>query len=208
MQGLKGQEEIATKEFSEVTRRYGPKHPNYISAQSNLGSATQAYKNRIKQVVTGLADTYKQAQSDQTEIERSLVISKREIQDINRKGYELSQLQREAKTNRELYDLFFQRFRETNETDFSSANASFVDYATRSYVPVKPKKVLIVVLAGLLSLILVVMLALLRDALDNTVRSAGELEEKLRQGILGVIPLEQSNNKNQEVVTSQLYLSK
>ena len=208
VQGLKSQEEIATKDFSEVTRRYGPKHPNYISAQSNLDSATRAYKNRIKQVVTGLADTYKQAQSDQAEIERSLVISKREIQDINRKGYELSQLQREAKTNRELYDLFFQRFRETNETDFSSANASFVDYATRPYVPVKPKKALIVVLAGLLSLILGVMLALLREALDNTVRSAGELEEKLRQGILGVIPLEQSNNKNQEVVTSKLYLSK
>jgi len=208
VQGLKGQEASAMKDFSEVTRRYGPKHPNYISSQSNLSSATQAYRNRIKQVVAGLTGTYRQAQADQAEIERSLVISKREIQDINRKGFELSQLQREAKTNRELYDLFFQRFRETNETGFSTANASFVDHATRSYVPVKPKKTLIVVLAGVLSLMLGVMLAFLREALDNTIRSAGELEEKLHQGILGVLPLETTKGKQQDQAASHFYLSK
>jgi len=207
-QDLKSQEAKADNEFSELKRRYGPKHPRYIGSQSKVDSASQSFRNRVMQMVTGLNDIYRQASVDQIEIERSLTKSKQEIQDLNRKGYELSQLEREAQTNRDLYDLFFQRFRETNETDFSTANARFVDHAARPYVPVKPKKLLIVALAGVLSLMLGVMLAFLREALDNTVRSAGELEEKLHQGILGVLPLEKVDTKKAGEAVSHLYRSK
>ena len=121
-------------------------------------------------------------------------------------SYELSQLQREVSTNKQLYDLFFQRFQETNQTDFAAANARFVDFAERPYIPVKPKKVLIVGLAGVLSVIVGVLLAFLRSALDNTIRVAEELEEKLEQSVLGVVPFEKKLDPGVEV--AKLYFDK
>jgi succinoglycan biosynthesis transport protein ExoP len=101
--------------------------------------------------------------------------------------------------------MFFQRFQETNQTDFAAANARFVDLATQPYVPVKPKKALIVALAGVLSVMAGVMLAFLRAALDNTIRVAEDLEQKLGQSVLGVLPLE---SQKKGVVISSLYLQR
>jgi polysaccharide biosynthesis transport protein len=205
-QSMKREEAGAENAFDEVKKRYGPKHPKYIAARSNMDSATAAYRARVKSIVSGFADKYRQALSDQREIEAELVISKREIQDINRKSYELSQLQREVTTNRQLYDMFFQRFQETNQADFAAANARFVDVAERPFSPVKPRKTLIVGLAGVLSVIVGVLIALLRAALDNTIRVAEELEEKLSQSVLGVIPFERK--LADDVNASVLYFNK
>ena len=205
-QNLKQEEAGAQNAFDEVKKRYGPKHPKYIAARSNMDSATAAYRARVVSMVSGFEDLYRQALSNQREIEAELRVSKRQIQDINRKSYELSQLQREVKTNRQLYDMFFQRFQETSQTDFAAANARFVDVAELPFSPVKPRKTLIVGLAGILSVIIGVLIALLRAALDNTIRVAEELEEKLGQHVLGVVPFEKKFNEDTKV--AQLYFDK
>ena len=205
-QNLKQDEAAAENRFNEVGKRYGPKHPKYIAAQSQLSSTRESFRARVRQIVAGFEDQYRQALADQRGIERSQELAKQEIQDINRKTYQLSQLQREANTNRQLYDMFFQRFQETNQTDFAAANARFVDKATRPYSPVKPRKPFIVGLAGALSLVVGVLLAFLRAALDNTIRVAEQLEERLGQGVLGVVPFETEMAKQANMAT--LYFSK
>lgn len=205
-QSLKGAEALAEKTFNEVTRRYGPKHPTYISASSKFASSEEAYRSRVRQIIEGFDEQYQQALADQRDVERALAASKSKIQDINRTTFELTQLQREVETSRQLHDMFFQRFQETNQTDFAAANARFVDSAIPSYDPVKPQKMLIVGLAGVLSVLLGVGLAFLRAALDNTIRVAEQIEEKLGQSVLGVIPLEGKLGKN--VSATSLYLQK
>lgn len=207
-QKLKQDEADAENNFSEIVKRYGPKHPKYIAAKTRLETAKQAYQHRVHQIISGFKEDYDQALADQKQIESQLAKSKQEIQEINRKQFKLAELQREVETNRELYNMFFQRFKETSEaTDFKAANARFVDHAERSYVPVKPRKLLITGLAGVLAVMFGVLLAFLRAALDNTIRVAGEIEEKLGQSVLGVLPLEAGLLK-QGVNISRLYLEK
>jgi len=102
--------------------------------------------------------------------------------------------------------MFFQRFQETNQTDFAAANARFVDIATRPYDPVKPRKTLIVAVTAIASLFVGIVLAFIRVALDNTIRVAEDLEEKLHQGVLGVIPFERTLSDNANI--SKLYFEK
>jgi len=205
-QRLKEEQGSVENAFIELKKRYGPKHPKFIAAESKADSARMSYQRRVQQIVEGFKEQYEQALSDQRQVERSIESSKLEIQDINRKNYELSQLQRAVQTNHQLYDMFFQRFQETNQTDFAAANARFVDLAMQPYEPVKPKKMLIVALAGVLSVMVGVMLAFLRAALDNTIRVAEEMEEKLNQSVLGVVPLEKKVAKGQS--GANLYLAK
>ncbi|MBT7371648.1 MAG: polysaccharide biosynthesis tyrosine autokinase [Gammaproteobacteria bacterium] len=200
-QKLKQEEELAATNFFGVQQRYGPKHPNYINADSQAKSAQLAYRQRVSLLVSGFEEKYQQAQANQRDLEGDLANSKSEIQEINRKSYQLSQLQREVDTSRQLYDLFFQRFKETNETDFAAANARFVDNATRSFDPVKPRKMVILAAALSVSFMVGVMLSLLRATLDNTIKLAEQIEEKLHQAILGVVPWEKKRVENTNIST-------
>jgi hypothetical protein len=62
---LKSQEANAEDDFSEIRLRYGPGHPRYLGSRSKFESASQAFRSRVQQLVTGLSDTYRQAQLDQ-----------------------------------------------------------------------------------------------------------------------------------------------
>ena len=199
-QNLKRTEADAENHFSQIIQRYGPKHPKYIAAKSQLDAARLAYRQRVKQVVQGFEDDYKQALANQQQLEKQFVESKRNMQEIQRKQTHLSELERDVKTNKQLYDMFFQRFKETSEVNFQSANARFVDHADVPEIPVKPRKMMITGLAGVLSMMFAVLLAFARNALDNTIKVASEVEEKLGQPVLGVIPLDETGKKSGEHV--------
>lgn len=204
-QRLKEREGEAGQELSELSQRYGPKHPKRIAAASNLDESREVYRRQVRKVVSGFEKAYGQALADQRQLEQELERSKGEIQGINRKRYELSQLEREVQTNRQLYDLFFTRFKETNTADFAAANARFVDQAVLPFSPVKPRKAIILLLSILLAGVVGVMLAFLRDMLDNTVKSAGEIEAKLNQPVIGVLP-KVKTSKNANLVMSEAVL--
>ena len=186
---LKAKETEERQKLTEISKRYGPKHPRRITAESNLNEAVSAFRNQVRNVVAGFEEAYVKAVSDQREIQRLLDQSKSEIQSISRKQYELSQLEREVQTNRQLYDLFFTRFKETNVSNqFGAAIARFVDRAIRPGKPVWPDQQIALILSVLLSGIAGAGLALLRDHLDKTIRSPSDVEEKLQQPLVGTLP--------------------
>ena len=55
--------------------------------------------------------------------------------------------------------------------------------------PNKPKKALVISLVFVLSLVIGVLAAFILDALNNTVRNAADVEEKLQAPLLGMLPL-------------------
>lgn len=206
-QRLKENEAEARQELSQLSKRYGPKHPRLIAAQSKFDEARQVYRRQVVKVVSGFEKMFMQAQADQRELEQALERSKSGIQGINRKRYELSQLEREVQANRQLYDMFFTRFKETNTADFEAANARFVDRAIEPFSPVKPRKTFILLLSAVLAGIVGILLAFLRDILDNTVKSSLEVEAKLGQPVIGVMP-KVNTKKNVNLVMSEAVLDK
>lgn len=192
---LKANETDANQTLSKLSRRYGPKHPQWIAARTNADQASIAYRDQVRVVVSGFEERYLQAAAEQRQIENRLAQSKNEIQGISRKQYELSQLEREVQTNRQLYDMFFTRFKETNNSQFGAAVARFVDYALVPTKPIEPKVGRLVLIAAMLSLAAGIGLALLRSFLDNTIKSAGEVELKLSQTVIGTLPLVKKEDK-------------
>ena len=206
-QNLKVEEAAARNNFEEATKRYGPLHPRYVAAETQMASTRGAFQSRVLKVVKGFEDTYQQALANQKAVEDSLEESKQEVQQINRKSYELSQLERTVATNKQLHDTFFRRFQETNRADFSIPSARFIDHAKRSYAPVKPQKALIISGVFVVGFLVGILLAILRYTLDRTIRVAAQVEDKLGQPALGVIPFEQMGTKD-PTFGPQLYLSK
>ena len=112
------------------------------------------------------------------------------MQALSSKEYKLKELQQDVDTKRALYDQFYTRFSETNATgDLKTANARITDKASIANLPVKPKKKLIIALAFVVSFMFAVMVAFLLNALDNTVKTSLEVEQKLGETLLGILPL-------------------
>ncbi|SER14631.1 capsular exopolysaccharide family [Amphritea atlantica] len=197
VQSLKGSVLQVELKKSELAKRYGPKHPKMQAAQSELENARRSLNSQILSVVNGIENEYKLALSAERSLQAAVNKTKQDLQSINRKDYRLKELEKEVDANRQLYDTFFTRLSETNATgDLQSANARVSDPAQPPQKPAKPKKGLIMALAFVVSIMFGVMFSFLLEALNNTLKSAQDVENKLDATMLGLLPKLPNKGKN------------
>ncbi|MDD2720000.1 MAG: polysaccharide biosynthesis tyrosine autokinase [Gallionella sp.] len=177
------------RKVSELSNRYGPQHPKLIQAQAELKQAKANLHAQVADVVSGFEREYEMARANEGAIAGAVAEAKNAIQGSNRKEYELTALEREVKTNRELYDMFMGQLKGTAAVgDMQTVVARVVDPAIVSDAPIKPRKLLIAGFTLLVSLMLGVAVAFLLEYLDNSVRSAQDAERKLGLPLLAAVP--------------------
>jgi len=189
VQTLKGTELQLERRVAELAQQYGEKHPKMAAAQTELDSARANTMRQIRLVIDGIQKDYEAARSTVATLQASLREAESKVQNIGGKEYGLEALKRDVESNRQLYQLFLTRFK---ETDVSQTNQStvgrVVDPAVVSSAPAKPKKNLIVAIALVLGLMFSTMLAFLLEHLDNTLKTSEDVEQKLGMTLLGVLP--------------------
>jgi len=183
----------ARRKVSELSKRYGPKHPKMIVAVTDLKAAETVLRKQIDTIVKSVAKEYELTKTEESNISQAMNRTKNQVQnsvrDVNKKSYKLAALQREVETNRQLYEVFLTRFKETAATsDLHPVNARVIDKAIVPRGPYKPNRQKIILMALILSLMSGVGIALLIEHLDNTFKNSALLEEKLRLPVLGVLP--------------------
>ena len=199
VQRLKEQEAQADQKLSELSKRYGPKHPKIIAAREELSAARGNTGQQVSKVVEGVRREYEIAKATETALTQELDDLKQNMQGINRKEYKLSELERAVEINRQLYDTFFSRIKETSETsDLQTPLARVIDKAVQPIDPVSPKRGLLVLLSAILGVVLGVMLAFLKEIIDNTVRNPDDVRNRLGQQLLGVLPLLKDKKERSE----------
>ena len=191
VQRLREAEADAEKRVSELSNKQGPEHPRMIQAQAELKQARENTRREVESVVASLKNEYEIARANEQALESGLSQAKGAVQSINRKEFELAALERAVATNRQIYDLFLNRFRETRASRDLQANAvaRISDEARPAQYPVKPKKEQIISIALVIGLLVGALVALLLERLDNTLKSADDVEEKLGQPMLTTLPL-------------------
>ena len=189
IQKLKENQAQAEQKARELARRYGPKHPKMIAANTELESIDENIRYQVEQIVSGVEKEYEVARANERSLQNAVDDARSSVQTINSKQFRLQALEREVRTNKDLYDAFFKRIQETSATsDLQAANARIVDFAYPAEDPVKPKKKLIIGIAALISLLLSCGMAYLLEMLNNTIRTAKDVEEKLNLPVLGLLP--------------------
>ena len=181
------------RKISELSKRYGPKHPKMIAVVAELKTVDTNLRKQINNIVQSVAKEYEIARAEESHLNQAINRTKNRVQnqarDTNRISYKLAALQREVETNRQLYEVFLTRFKETAATrDLQPVNARIIDTAVVPRGPYKPNRKRIVQIALVLSLLFGIGLALLIEHLDNTFKDSSLMEEKLRLPVLGVLP--------------------
>lgn len=192
VQRLKEIELDAERKVSELSKRYGSKHPNMIAATTELKTARANTTKQIRQVVIGITKEYEVALANVQALEQALREKEEQIQEINRNEYQLGVLQREVEVNRQLYDLFLTRFKETDASQdiqaLQSKIGQVIEPALVASTPYKPRKKLIVAISLVLGLLFSTLLAFLLEYLDNTIKNGEDVEQKLGLPLLGTLP--------------------
>ena len=205
IQNVKRDVVIVERKLSELSEVYGPKHPKIISASAELITVKNNLNKQIKGLITGIEKELNRVTRTVGALENDLNNIRARYQDITRKETQYNQLKREVETNRNIFNTFLSRSKETEVTsDFTSAAARFTDRAYAPNNPSKPNKKLIVVLAFVASFIFAIVMSFIFDALNDTVKTKPDVESKLAQRMLGLLP--QVNLPKKSVLPMHAYL--
>ncbi|PMZ91436.1 MULTISPECIES: polysaccharide biosynthesis tyrosine autokinase [unclassified Pseudomonas] len=189
IQQLKADETKARAKVEERSKRYGAQHPQMEAVRAELNAASASLHGQIVQVVAGIERNYQLAVANQKTLQASFNRVQSQQQSVSRKEFKLRELKSEVDANLSLYNAFANRLKETAATsDLDIVSVRIVDPAIVPTMPVGQRKVLVVTLTAMLCLILAAALTLLFEALNNTFKSADQVEEQLNIPVLGVAP--------------------
>ena len=196
---LKSQETKAELAVSELGKRYGPRHPKMVAAQSDLDAVRASLLTQMKRVASTIESDYLAALSKERTLENNLASARDSARDINRMEFTLKEIEREVETNRALYTTFYERISETSATgDLQTANARVIDPAVRPDSPTSPNRKLFILLAFAAALSFGVGVVLLRDFLDSKIKNAEDVDRKLKSPMLALLPLLKLGKKSEE----------
>ncbi|CAH1578599.1 GumC family protein [Vibrio rotiferianus] len=186
---LKHSEAQVQKSLSELSQRYGPKHDKMIQATAQLKSI----QSRVRQLIQELSMSKQQdllaAQAQENLLRTELNNKKSDFQSLGKQKAKYDQLKREVETNKNLYETFLSRQKETTATsDYKNVTARFTDQAIIPLLPVAPKRIKLVAIASIFGFIIACVLTVIIETLRNVVRTPQEVEEKLGVICLGSIP--------------------
>lgn len=199
LQGLKKEYASVESEYAQLSKVYKPDYPKMVKLREQSNQLKMRIDSETKKALEGLRVDYEAAVRKESYLSSALDKHKSEVMGQNEKMIQYSILKREAETNRELYTSLLQRLKEVGVS--ASLTASNIQILDRAEVPLKPykpnknKNFMIALLVGLFGGI---GLAFFAEYLDNTVKTADDVEREVALPSLGLVPeLGKTNGKNQ-----------
>lgn len=194
IQRLREQEAQRQRELSEAQKKYGDRHPTITGLKADLDALRGKIADEIRRVAESIANDAEATAAGVRALERDLEGLRQQTNVAGEADVRLRELERQADAARGLYEAFLSRFkRETQQEGVQRANARLVSKAEIPTAPSAPPVNAILTMTTLLALSAGVGLVFLLDRLDNSIRSADDLEDIAGTPTVGVIPLERAS---------------
>jgi capsular exopolysaccharide synthesis family protein len=196
-----------------LTRK--PGHPEYREAESQLESAREQLAGHYSTILERVRSRYQTAVAQERYLARELGQKRKDAADLGRRAGSYEVARGETEARQRIYDLAVQRLEEIDlSANVLSNNLRVVDEAIVPASPISPRKTLNLAAGIILGLFLGLGAVFLLDYLDNTVKSAEDIEHDLDLNLLAVVPRRRSRDGRavkealQTLRTSVLFSSK
>jgi succinoglycan biosynthesis transport protein ExoP len=197
IQDILKQQSALSAQYTDAVNQYGPKYPKVVRLQAQLKDLDGLVAREKANIANQMEAEYHGSRQRELLLKNALDAQKTETNQMAEKLVQYNILKREADTNKQLYDGMLQKLKEAGITaGLRSSNIRVVDPALIPSGPSRPNKTRNVMLSILVGLIGGIGLALLREYLDNTVKTPDDVETLARLPSLAVVPsLSNSNGK-------------
>ena len=165
-----------------------------LAADSDLSSANSELNSQINKILETVQFRYNAALAEVDSIQQRIDLAQSQFYEGNRKGDRYFELKSEVESAQRLFDLFFERTKETTETiDLQSAHARILSQAEDPLEPSKPKKAMLFLLAGLGSLMLSILYYIMRELFNTGIRDGEDVHQRIGLPLLGTLPIIKKN---------------
>lgn len=186
---LKAQLTDVGRHLADLTARYGDNYPLVLDAKNVAAGVEAKFTAEMQNIVTGLTNDVEAERARETTLRNDLTTLEGRAHELDRAQVHLLQLEQEAKANRELYEHFSMRAKETSvQKYFEEADARILSPALVPKTPDFPNTPRIVELAGLAALFGAIALSMLLESFDHTFNDVDELEREMDVLSFGLIP--------------------
>jgi succinoglycan biosynthesis transport protein ExoP len=193
IQSLKTQLAELERRRAQLSERYGEKHPDMLTVNAQIHDATRQLDLEMGRVGDGIRHEYESARLEETTLAAALEEQKGAATDLDRKNVTYTVLQREAETNRELYQTLLKREKELQVLANSRGNnVRLVEAATIPGAPFSPNLRRAATLGGIVALLMAIGLVLALDYLDDTIKTPEDIN-RLGLPFLALIPAVRSH---------------
>ncbi len=176
-------------QYTDALNQYGPNFPKVLRLQSQLKEIEAAAEKEKKGVIARLESEHRESRQREELLTQALDQQKVEVNQMSERMVQYSILKREAEANKALYDGLLTKLKEAGiSAGLRSSNIRVVDPAMVPQYPARPAKTRNIALSFLVGLVGGIGLALLREYMDNTVKSPDDIESLARLPSLAVVP--------------------
>ncbi len=179
----------------QLNERYGPKNPQVIENDNAIADTTRLLQAAMTAAVAAIRSEYETARATESRLGDALKQSQGAAMELNRKSVGYTVLEREAQSNRGIYEALLQRQNELQIVSNSGGNnVRLMDRAVVPGGPFTPDVRRNYMLGSLAGLMLSLGLVLAIDYLDDTVKTPEDITRRLKMPFLGLVPAVKGNN--------------
>jgi succinoglycan biosynthesis transport protein ExoP len=176
-------------QYTEALNQYGPNFPKVLRLQAQMKEVDDQIGRESKGIILQLESDYREAKQREGLIRQALELQKAETNNMAEKMVQYNILKRESEADKTLYEGLLTKLKEAGISEgLKSSNLRVVDPAMIPSYPARPAKARNIALAFLVGLVGGIGLALLREYLDNTVKTPDDIETLTRLPSLAVVP--------------------
>jgi polysaccharide biosynthesis transport protein len=190
IQKLKAEASDLEVQKSKLLKTYKEKHPEVLKLQAQMDQVAQRIDAEIKTMLRGVQTEYRVAKAREETLLGNVNRLRQEGQDISEKEIQYQTLQRDADSNQQLYEAVLKRLKETGVTGgLETNNVSVIEDASVPRMPVRPRRMINLVVAVLIGLFVGVGTAIVIEYFDTTIKTPDDVERYLGLPVIGIVPV-------------------
>lgn len=179
----------AARAVGALEKRYGPRHPDLVRAQSQLRVADQQIAAEVQRIVSNVSIQASIANQRAGSLAGSVAQTQGKLASDNEASVRLNELERNAESARTLYQAFLDRYRQTvAQSGLERSDAYIVSRARVPGMPSSPNMLIYAAMAVVGGLGIGVLLVVLLQLLERGLETSDAIEESLGLSTLAAIP--------------------
>lgn len=197
VQRLKAELADLQRQKTELSQELTERHPTMMKLSASIEAANGKLRDEIAHFVGAVRSEYEAAAALERAMNEAVDNQRSEAVALNRRGLDYGVLQRDADSNRKLYESLLERTKEAGITEQLKSNSvRIVDKAALPRTPARPNRPMDAAVALATALACAFGTVFSLEAFDSRIKSPDEITRRLNLPSLGMVPLCSASSRN------------
>lgn len=181
--------EIAA-DYAEQSSQFTPQYPPVKALADQLAEIDTSIRTEEARIRAAIVQSYDTAAARENALHKRVEALKSDFTDLRRRSIQYTIYQREAETNRDLYNSLLQRYKEIGIAGaIENNNVAVINAAKLPDRPSRPNLVINLLLGLLAGGVIGIVLVASLEQIDEGISDPSEVQEKLGLPLLGAVPI-------------------